>query len=510
MPATPTIIRSTPGIKRDGTVFQGDHYVDGQWCRFQRGYPRKMGGYRRATNQLAALARGMHAFSENGQTYVHVGEQARVEQVIVDNQAVASPVANRTPAGFVSNAAHLWQFDVLFDTVTGNQKLIAHAGLNLVNQDETTNKPIYVGDMTGTGALVAAGGSAPQVSGGVVVLHPYVFAYGTDGYVAWSVAGNPNDWASSGSGDGYVTGQKIVKGLPLRAGPGNSPSGIFWSLDSVIRATFVGGAPVFQFDTVSATSSILSSQGVIEYDGVYYWAGVDRFLMFNGVVREVPNPLNLNWFFDNLNFEQRQKVFAMAVPRYGEIWWCFPFGNETECTHAVIYNVREQTWYDTVLPNAGRSGGIFVNVSAKPLMVGSSSTTATQNLWQHETGFDEIDGISINAIRSYFETADIALPALPKDATNKAIRLSIIEPDFVQRGDMTVRVTGRYNARSPAVPSEARPFPAIATDPSEQVVFLKEIRRELRLIFESNAIGGDYQMGQVIAHLEPADARILS
>lgn len=510
MPATPVILRSTPGIKRDGTIFQGDHYIDGQWCRFQRGYPRKMGGYRRATNQLANVARGMHAFSENGQTYVHVGEQGRLEQVIVDAQAVASPIVDRTPAGFVVSPANLWQFDVLFDTVTGGQKLIAHAGLNLVNQDETTGRPIYVGDVTGSGALVAAGGSAPSVSGGVVVLHPYVFAYGTDGYVAWSVPGDPNDWTSTGSGDAYVTGQKIVKGLPLRAGPGNSPSGIFWSLDSVIRASFVGGAATFQFDTVSATSSILSSQGVIEYDGVYYWAGVDRFLMFNGVVREVPNPLNLNWFFDNLNFAQRQKVFAMAVPRYGEIWWCFPFGNATECTHAVIYNVREQTWYDTVLPDTGRSGGIFVNVNAKPLMVGYSPTTATQILWQHEDGVDAINGQTILPIRSYFETGDISLNALPKDAKNNAVRVSIIEPDFVQSGDMTVRVTGRYNARSPSVASEARTFPEIATGPAEQVVFFKEVRREMRFVFESNCVGGDYQMGQIIAHLEPADARILS
>ena len=37
-------IRSGPGIKRDGTKFEGDSYVDGQWVRWQRGLPRKMGG----------------------------------------------------------------------------------------------------------------------------------------------------------------------------------------------------------------------------------------------------------------------------------------------------------------------------------------------------------------------------------------------------------------------------------------------------------------------------------
>ena len=33
------------GIQRDGTIFDKEFYSDGQWVRFQRGRPRKMGGY---------------------------------------------------------------------------------------------------------------------------------------------------------------------------------------------------------------------------------------------------------------------------------------------------------------------------------------------------------------------------------------------------------------------------------------------------------------------------------
>ena len=36
------VLKSQPGIKRDGTKFEGDFYVDGQWVRFQRGRPRKI------------------------------------------------------------------------------------------------------------------------------------------------------------------------------------------------------------------------------------------------------------------------------------------------------------------------------------------------------------------------------------------------------------------------------------------------------------------------------------
>ena len=40
------------GIQRDGTVLDNKYYNDGQWVRFQRGRPRKVGGYRQMTNLL--------------------------------------------------------------------------------------------------------------------------------------------------------------------------------------------------------------------------------------------------------------------------------------------------------------------------------------------------------------------------------------------------------------------------------------------------------------------------
>ena len=110
---------------------------------------------------------------------------------------------------------------------------------------------------------------------------------------------------------------------------------------------------------------------MLEYDGIYFWMGVDRFLMFNGVVREVPNQYNLNFFFNNINFTWRQKAFAFKVPRWGEIWFCAPLGNATECNHAMIYNVREGFWYDTSLPSTGRTNGIFASVCQIPVYDGS-------------------------------------------------------------------------------------------------------------------------------------------
>jgi len=582
-------IRSAPGIKRDGTKFEGDQYVDGQWVRFQRGLPRKIGGYRSINKFLRGLPRALHEYTQDLQTYVHAGSADRLERFFIDATYNTSVITDRTPtSGFTVADGNMWQFATAYDTTNGNQ-IVAQVAPNLNCICNSDGGALFVGDLLGTSVLtqVTTVPANFSVTGGVVTLPPYTFAFGNDGYAAWSVPNDPADFTSSGAGNAYITGQKIVKAMPLRGGPGNSPSGLFWSADSLIRGTYIGGTAVFQFDTISAQSSILSANSVIEYDGIFYWIGTDRFLSFNGVVREVENNMNINFFFDNLNYAQRQKVFAYKVPRFGEIWWCFPFGDSIEPNHAVIYNVRENTWYDTELPNGGRGAGLFPAVFSKPLLsgvepqeaeavtaavvaggtgyavgntltvvgglgqldteltvttvssgvitgitisnagqyteiptnpvsvTGGAGSAATFNLtfdnpykfWVHEVGTDEIDGLTLNPIQSFFETADLSLPATSQ--INKALQVLMLEPDFVQSGDMTVQVMGRANARAPEVNGIIMTFVEDPQTPQEQVVFLKTQRRELRFRFESNTLGGDYQMGLVLAHVQPGDGTTL-
>jgi hypothetical protein len=74
---------------------------------------------------------------------------------------------------------------------------------------------------------------------------------------------------------------------------------------------------------------------------------------------------------------------------------------------------------------------------------------------------------------------------------------------------MTITVTGRSNARSKEISSMSMEYPETAMTPQQQVVYFKEIRREMRFVFRSNTIGGDYQMGMCLAHIEPADGTVL-
>lgn len=504
MPATkPVPIASKPGIRRDGTQFDGDEYSDGLWCRFYRGRPKKMGGYRAITSTLPEICRGINSFSVDSLTYIALGGASTLTQLAVDPTGNLTTQGDRTPAAFASNPNNLWQMDTFISAVGGPNSLVAHASPSMDDIADTTETPIYAGNVNAFTPLTAVG--MDHNSGGIVSLYPYLFGYGNNGRIDVSAV---NSYATNNST--FAAGQKIIKGLPLRGGAG--PGGIFWSLDSVATATFnpaiTSGIP-FNFTTISGSSSILSSQGCIEYDGIYFWMGVDRFLMFNGVVREVPNTINLDFFFDNINFMWRQKAFTFKVPRWGEIWFCAPLGNATECNHAIIYNVRENTWYDTVLPGAGRSLGYFPSVFPKPLMTDLVQSTVTNGytLWQHETGTDQINGSTVQPIQSNFTTSETSLIDSNID---KALRVDIVEPDLVQSGDLTLSVLGRTNARSPELEAVSVTFSDMSTPlgPDEQIVRFKANRRLIRFKLESNTAGGDYYMGKTIAHIEPTDGRI--
>jgi hypothetical protein len=466
-------IDTQPGVQRDGTIFDMNFYTDGRWVRFQRGRPRKIGGYRAITEDAHGYSRGLYVNSVDGNNQVFNGYNNGLEVINIDNNGIGAGVNQFTFTGliltlntlvggtlytngtytnvtltggsgsgakativvtgvtvttvtlttagngyvigdtlsataasiggtgsgfsikvatindgFTESDLNLWQFDSSFDSQgSGNQLLLAHPGLNLAQIDQTVVTPVLAGNIAGTtiSPLTDTSGTNPtgdiiEVAGGVVVLHPYVFVYGDNGLIKNCVAGNPYDWNGPDSNEVNVSSTKIVKGLPVRGGS-NAPSGLFWALDSLIRVSYtpttvtVAGTPqtfYWRYDIITSQSSILSSQCVIEYDGIYYWIGVDRFLLYNGVVKELKNNFNQNYFFDNLNYAQSQKVYAQKVPRFGEIWWFFPSGDSTECNDCIIYNTRDDCWYDSgTALGARRSAGYFSQVFRFPINAGN-------------------------------------------------------------------------------------------------------------------------------------------
>lgn len=495
------------GIKRDGTLLEGEYCSDGEWVRFQRGKAKKMGGYRRITDQLTGPIRRVLVWSRQAINSCVVFSTQGIETLLLDSNLVGNDVYSRTPAGFVPDSDNMWTAMTQYDDAVGSQGtiIVAHCNQSLSNiDDDRATKPYWALAGSSTSAFQVIN-DAPAVSGGVFSIAPYTIAYGSDGLVSWSDVNQPQVWSTSAvpgdAGADRVTGAKIVCGLPLRAG---KPAGLLWALDSVIRMDYVGGAAIWQFTTVTDESSILASNSVIEYDGIYFWIGIDRFLYFDTSVKELPNDMNQNWFFDNLNFRHRQKIWATKIPRFGEIIWHYPRGDSTECNATVVFNVRLKTWYDTSI---ARSAGFFAQAFRYPVWAGAEvESSGKYGLYQHEFGYNAIIGDNELAIPSSFTTQNFGYVTggvgdSPQGISRWA-RLTRVEPDFIQQGDMTVTVIGYEFAQAPPEPTASYGFTS-----STGKVDMREQRRHIMLKFESNILDGFYEAGKVIVHMEPGDNR---
>lgn len=469
-----------PGIKRDGTTFESREFSEGEWCRFQRGVPKKMGGYREMFGTFTGIPRGMVASPYNGVNYLFTGNQYGIDVFItgdslgvgsgpyianilpgysefalsatttntftITSTATPSPIDYTSvfPVGtkvifaqtnpptlytvtgatftspdtvvtvaetivgsptsvwlcdtyFQADPRNLWQFDLQYSPVGGQLKVLAHPGLNLLNIDNAVPSQVLYGDIAPVGdvwtftGLSDSTGQQPtyrpiSVSGGVCVLYPYIFVYGDNGYIANNHVETTygtqtlTDWNGATANQVNMASSKVVKGIPVRGGT-NSPSGLFWATDSLIRVSFIGSAPLYwRYDIVSSQISTMSSSCFVEMDGVYYWLGVDRFYQYNGVVSVLPNDKNVNWLFDNMNFTARQKVWATKVPRYNEIWFFYPRGTNTEVSDAIIYNVKDKLWYDAgSAAGARRSCGYTTEIFPTPIWCG----------WEYEVTYSQ-------------------------------------------------------------------------------------------------------------------------
>lgn len=677
-----------PGIKRDGTTFESREFTEGVWARFQRGTPRKIGGYRQMFRDSNGIARGMIVNAYNGLNYLFAGNATTIDAFttgttlgagngpfsavmnvgyaeepviatgvndfdVTGDQTAKYPIGTKvvfdqTPGAqiytvtgsvFVVNTTvsvtpampgtpptsvwvadtyytpdvdNLWQFDIQYNPQGAALEVIAHPGRNLLNIDNGFETQVYAGDILPSPGnvwnfygLSDSEGANPTFApvttdGGVCVLYPFIFIYGSNGLIANNHVDaiyadqNFNDWNGPLANRVNMTAGKIVKGMPVRGGT-NSPSGLFWATDSLIRVSFTGNAAQYwKYDIVSSQTSIMSSNCVVESDGIFYWMGVDRFYLYNGSVQVLANDKNINWVYDNLNFEQRQKVWATKVPRYNEIWFFYPRGSATECTDAIIYNVKDKIWYDAGQAfGARRSCGYTTEVFPSPIWFGweyvasfsnpyqvaatpgsapapsanelylvgdvtpglppsknfqfstvvgdafytvvsvtydpvSNTTFLVANtnfstypaigdnvyptnngytMWQQEYGVDEISDNGTLAIQSNITTCDISWvggdPSQDSGrGVNRRMHLRRVEPDFVQTGNMTLQVIGSKFARG-----DQENSPLFTFGPNEGKVDLRIENRESRIKFESNVVGGDYQMGRVLITAEYGDER---
>lgn len=517
---------SKPGIQRDGTPFASQSYIDGQWCRFYMGRPRKMGGYKLIDVGNKEIIRSMFEVAQPSGTRsnsvnVYYGRTSTVSYNNFDFNGNAMGEIDRTPVGYVPNPNNVWQFDLFISVSGAIVKTFIVASVIPNGNDISNDTPgtIYFGETTDNNPLapITTLYYKSQLTGGIIFSSPFLIGYGSSGVIQWTEPNAIDNWPP----DNYlvISNDKIVQAYRTRGS--TVPQFLCWTLSSLINVTFdtsgdeITGNGAFTSTTID-NITIMSANSVVQYKQQFFWIGTNQFYFFNGIVQPLENNMSTDWFFDYVNLQQRAKIFGVLVERYNEIWWFYPrnsspgANDQQECNAVIIYNISLQTFYDSLI---SRAAGLPTNLFPYPIMSDSQMAAVPSGrgivnnygVWMHEYGVDQVIGSNNYAINSYFETNIVTLfennPQL-----NRLVRSRRIEPDFAQEGNMTVTVNNRMFASDTLANGRLEQSgPYTFTPDTPKVDDVSSQGRLVSYIFSSNETGGNYQSGQTLLDYEVGD-----
>jgi hypothetical protein len=548
-----------PGILRDGSSFQGEYCTNGQWVRFFRGQPQNIGGMKNYVIYLQTVPQILPPdfiptncliyYDNEGNKHILVGGSLVPDSIlssVIDVTYTSSGVQTYTWATRFTNPANtLTQFVVVISNINAiPTKMILCLGMKNytdINSSEAISTILAKKDTGEFFTLKFPDFVLKEATGGMLYVGSRLFLYGNNGLVRWSSIAQAKSGEQTSSQkpflfftDKYsinISTDKVIYGAEWRGGT-NSPTIIFWTLSSVILITNTTGSNITDIDDLSFSkkvlsrdSSILSSNSVVEYDGIFYWPGTKRFFVFNGVVLPLENNLNRQTFFDTIDMSKRQRVFGVKNVSRDEIWWFYPEkGKDANvgCTRAVIYNVVDNTWYDTDIE---RAAGYFDNVDGNMYTVGKNLVSYEDDnnnyVWQHEVGNDQVNlykavAQQVLPIPSFFTTPIISYATYNRlkqpagiDSTIKIMR---IEPNLMPTDqiNMTININSYEYPLSQAVSSEEIPITKKQDDIRivSPKIDIEYQGGNINFTFKSEGIGSGYQMGTTFVVAKVGDNRI--
>jgi len=394
-------LKIPPGVYRNGTEYQSaGRWFDANLVRWYENTLRPIGGWRKKSETaMTGKCRGLLTWKTNaGERYIAMGTSTKL--YVMSENAVLKEV---TPTGFTTGRADATNTtgygynlygSFAYGVARPDTGAIAPAttwsldtwGEYLVGCSDADGK-LYewqLGFTTPTLAAVIT--NAPTGCSALLsTAERFLFALGASSnprLVKWSDQEDNTTWtaaATNQAGDfeinssGSLKCGKRVRGINL----------LFTDVD-VHTANYVGQPYVYAFERVASGCGVISAQAVAAIDSTAMWMSQSGFWIFDGYVK----PLNCDvsdYVFQNLNYNQASKVYAVHNSKYGEIWWFYPSNASNEVDSYVTYNYRENHWNIGVM---GRTAGTDRGVFNNPIMVDASGF-----IYEHEVGYAYDSGV---------------------------------------------------------------------------------------------------------------------
>jgi hypothetical protein len=159
--------------------------------------------------------------------------------------------------------------------------------------------------------------------------------------------------------------------------------GLIWTTEDIHLLRYIGRPDVYGLERVGDECGIVGRHAFRVVNNEAYWWGRNTIWKWAGYLQKLPCDIGDD-IFNNLNTTYQGKIWTEHVAEHNEIWFFYPRGSATECSHAAIYNYVENTWNHTAMP---RNCGFPMGVFSWPVRVDSSGA-----MWKHETAFSYSGG----------------------------------------------------------------------------------------------------------------------
>lgn len=248
-------------------------------------------------------------------------------------------------------------------------------------------------------------------------------AAGVDNRIQWSDQGGLTNWTTGQSGSDDIEGAgKFISHASARG------ENLLFTQNQTYRFRYIGGQFIWQTRLIDPSIGLIAQNARAVASGIVYWMSDNNFYMWRGGnIEVIPSNSStestiLRFVYGDINFGQKEKIFAWYNAEFREIWWHYPSASSNNPDKIARLNVDTYVWcIDELERTAAEYPGILTQT---PYLADSSGV-----IYLHENGVND-DGSGLDW---HIETSDIY-------GGTDTVQLDAFVPDYTLTGNISVQV----------------------------------------------------------------------
>ena len=319
--------------------------------------------------------------------------------------------------------------------------------------------------------------------------------------IRWSDQENAVDWSpttTNTAGDIRLNnGSEIITAHETRQ------EILVWTDATLNSLRFVGPPFTFGQNVIDGNTSIIAPNAVASLDEATFWMGNNNFYVYSGRVDTLPCSVR-RYVFNDLNVDQKEKIFAGTNKEFNEIIWFYPSSSSSEIDRYVMFNTQDKVWYYGTL---ARTAWVDKTVRTYPI----AANPDDKKLYNHEFGQDDGTTTPVSAITAHVESADFELG---EGDTFQFVSRVIPDVSFVGSDAESPAVTMKLKPRNfpgssfgTASSSSVTATTKVDVEQFTEQAFVRLRGREIALRVESSDTGVQWKLGVPRIEVRPDGRR---